>query len=173
MPPAAGRYNFGYIDSSAHTDNITYVPVDSSQGFWEWTSPGYAIGSGGFKSSAIKGIADTGTSLFLLPSSVVSAYYGNVSGAKYDSTQAGYVLPCSPPPPDFSFGVGDGGATITLPGGYINYAPIGSSGKTCFGGIQGDTGIGFAIFGDVALKAAFVVFDGGNKTLGWASKSLS
>lgn len=149
------------------------MAVDNSQGFWQWTSPGYAVGSGDFKSSTFKGITDTGTSLFLLPSSVVSAYYGEVSGAKYDITQAGYTLPCSGSVPDFKFGVGDGNATITLPGEYIRYAPTGSSGTTCFGGIQVNTDIGFSIFGDVALKAAFVVFDGGNQQLGWASKSLS
>lgn len=103
---------------------------------------------------------------------MVSAYYGNITGAKYDNTQAGYVLPCSPTPPGFSFGLKDSGTTLTVPGAYINYAPTGSSGKTCFGGIQSDSGIGFAIFGDVALKAAFVVFDGGNQQLGWAPKAL-
>jgi aspergillopepsin I len=60
-----------------------------------------------------------------------------------------------------------------VPGDYIKYAPTGSSGKTCYGGIQPDTGLGFSIFGDVALKAAFVVFDGGNQQLGWATKTLA
>ncbi|KAL2129439.1 hypothetical protein VTI74DRAFT_7813 [Chaetomium olivicolor] len=145
-----GRYNFGFIDSKAYTGNLT------------------------LKSTTIKGIADTGTSLFLLPSSVVTAYYGQISGAKYDTTQGGYTLPCSASPPSLSFGVGNNGANITVPGNYIKYAPTSSSGTTCFGGIQPDTDIGFAIFGDVALKAAFVVFDGtrGKEQLGWASKTL-
>ncbi|KAL2259309.1 hypothetical protein VTK26DRAFT_7063 [Humicola hyalothermophila] len=167
-----GHYNFGYIDSKAYTGNITYVPVDNSEGFWAWTSPGYAIGSGQFKSSTFKGITDTGTSLFLLPSSVVSAYYAQVSGAKYDTSNAGYTVPCSGEVPDFKFGVGNNGATITVPGEYIRYAPTGASGRTCFGGIQVNSDIGFSIFGDVALKAAFVVFDSGNQRLGWASKPL-
>lgn len=171
--PTAGRYNFGYVDTAAYTGNIFYAPVDNSGGFWEWTSAGYAIGNGSFKDTTIQGIADTGTSLFLLPSSVVSAYYGGVSGAKYDNNQGGYTLPCSGSAPDFFFAVGSAQELITVPGDYIKYAPTGSSGKTCYGGIQSDSGIGFSIWGDVALKAAFVVFDGGNSRLGWAPKTLT
>ncbi|KAL2195550.1 aspartic peptidase domain-containing protein [Corynascus similis CBS 632.67] len=170
---APGHFNFGYIDHGAYTGTITYTSVDSSDGFWAWTSPGYAVGSGSFKSTTIQGIADTGTSLLLLPSSVVSAYYGQVSGARYDSIQGGYTLPCSGTVPDFAFGVGDNNTTITVPGDYVRYAATDSTGLTCFGGIQADTGIGFSIYGDVALKAAFVVFDGGKQQLGWAPKPLS
>ncbi|KAH6651391.1 aspartic peptidase domain-containing protein [Chaetomium tenue] len=169
---APGHFTFGYINPDAYIGNITYTPVDSSGGFWAWKSSGYAVGSGSFKTTTFQGIADTGTSLLLLPSSVVTAYYRQVRGATYDSTQGGYTLPCSGPVPDFAFGVGDKGTMITVPGDYITYAPTSSSGETCFGGIQPDTGIGISIYGDVALKAAFVVFDGGNMQLGWASKTL-
>ncbi len=169
----AGHFNFGYIDSDAYTGSITYAPVDSSGGFWSWTSPGYTIGSGNFTPTKVTGIADTGTSLFLLPSSLVEAYYNVVSGAKYDNSQGGYTLPCSSAAPGFSFGVNDANILITVPGEYIKYAPVTSSGRTCYGGLQSDSGIGFSIFGDVALKAAFVVFDGGKQQLGWAPKKLN
>lgn len=170
---SAGRYNFGYVDPSAYTANITFVPVDSSRGYWGWTSSGYAIGLGPFESTTIKGIADTGTSLLILPSSVVSAYYAQISGAEYSSEEHGYVFPCGETLPDFSFGVGGDGATITVPGEYVNYALADVVGDTCYGGIQPDMDIGFPIFGDTALKAAFVVFDGGSQQLGWAPKLLS
>ncbi|KAK4233763.1 aspartic peptidase domain-containing protein [Achaetomium macrosporum] len=170
---APGRYNFGYIDPSAYKGEITYVPVDNDSGFWAWTSPAYAIGSRNFGNTTLKGIADTGASLFLLPSAAVSEYYGAVFGAKYDRSQGAFTVPCDASAPDFTFVVGDHGATITVPGNYIKYAPIDDAGKTCFGGIQLDTGIGFSIFGDVALKSAFVVFNGGNRTIGWATKAIS
>jgi hypothetical protein len=115
----------------------------------------------------LTGIADTGTTLLLLDDSVVTAYYDQVSGASYSSTDGGYTFDCSADLPDFSFAVGSG--TITVPGKYINF---GSATSGCFGGIQSDSGIGFSIFGDIALKAAFVVFDGANTQLGWAAKSL-
>ncbi|KAI1211476.1 secreted aspartic proteinase precursor [Annulohypoxylon truncatum] len=166
----AGTYDFGVIDQSKYTGDITYTDVDNSQGFWGFTSTGYGIGTGSFKSSSIAGIADTGTTLALLPDSVVSAYYKQVSGAKLDNTQGGYVFPCSTTPPDFVFGVE--GAKFTIPGEYINYAAVDST--NCFGGIQSDSDIGMSIFGDVALKAAFVVFDQstGSPRLGWAAKDL-
>ncbi|KAF4338680.1 aspartic ase precursor [Fusarium beomiforme] len=165
-----GKYNFGYIDSSAYTGKIGYASVDSSQGFWDFTASGYAIGSASLNSSPIDGIADTGTTLLLLPDSINSAYYAKVSGAKYSSTYGGYVFSCSATLPSFSFAVG--GVTITIPGSYINYAPVTDGSSTCYGGIQPSDDFGVNIFGDIALKAAFVVFDGGNQQVGWAKKTL-
>ncbi|KAM0245902.1 hypothetical protein ACHAP5_005052 [Fusarium lateritium] len=165
-----GTYNFGYIDSSAYTGKIGYAAVDSSQGFWDFTASGYAVGSAALNKSPIDGIADTGTTLLLLPDSINSAYYAKVSGAKYSSSYGGYVFSCSATLPNFSFAVG--GVTITIPGSYINYAPVQEGSSTCLGGIQPSDDIGINIFGDIALKAAFVVFDGGNKRVGWAKKTL-
>ncbi|OAQ65154.1 secreted aspartic proteinase precursor [Pochonia chlamydosporia 170] len=167
---ANGKYNFGYIDNAAHTGSIAYTAVDSSEGFWSFTSTGYAVGSGTLKRTSTSGIADTGTTLLLLPDSIVNAYYSKVSGASYDNSQGGYTFSCDTTLPTFSFGVSS--STITIPGEYLNFAPTDDSGETCFGGLQSSSGIGINIFGDVALKAAFVVFDGGNNRLGWAPKSL-
>ncbi|KAI0383418.1 secreted aspartic proteinase precursor [Hypomontagnella monticulosa] len=166
----AGTYDFGVIDKSKYTGDITYTNVDSSQGFWTFTSSGYGIGNTSFKSTSFDGIADTGTTLAMLPTSVVTAYYRQVSGAKEDPQQGGYVFPCDASLPDFVFGVEN--AKFTIPGQYINYAPIDDS--SCFGGIQSDEGIGFSIWGDVALKAAFVVFDAseGSPRLGFAKKNI-
>jgi len=164
----AGTYDFGFIDSSKYTGSLTYASVTTRQGFWEFSLSGYAVGSGSFKSSSIDGIADTGTTLLYLPSSVVSAYYAQVSGAKNDLNAGGYTFPCSASLPAFTFGVGS--ARIVVPSEYINYAPY--TGSTCFGGIQSSSGIGINIFGDVALKSAYVVFDSTGPRIGWASKSL-
>jgi hypothetical protein len=163
-----GKYNFGFIDTSVTSSTVTYASVSSSRGFWEWTSSGYQVGSGSFKSTSWDTIADTGTSLLLVPDSIVSAYYSGVSGARYDSSQGGYTFSCSASLPSFTFGVGS--ARITVPGSFINYAAISSS--TCFGGIQSSSGLPFAIIGDVALKAALVVFNrgSGSPTIGWAQK---
>ncbi|EGO52230.1 endothiapepsin precursor [Neurospora tetrasperma FGSC 2508] len=149
-----GSFNFGYIDPTAYIGNISWTPVDSSQGYWGFTSPGYAVGTGAFRNHSMSGIADTGTTLLLLPKSVVSAYYKEIQGAQYDSDQGGYIFPCSPTPPDFVFGVNNG--IVTVPGDMVSYAPADSANQNCFGGIQKDTGIGFSIFGDVALKTSFV-----------------
>lgn len=150
---------------------MTYVPVDTSPGYWTFTSSGYSVGSGGFSATSIKGIADTGTSLLYLPTAIVTAYYRQVSGASASRTYGGYVFPCSSALPSFTFGVGE--ARITIPSAYIKYARVTPGSSTCFGGLQSSSGVGINIFGDVALKAAFVVFNGGSPpTLGWANKTL-
>ena len=92
-----------------------------------------------------------------LPTATVKAYYAKVSGAKLDSTQGGYTYPCSATLPAFNVAIG--GKTFTIPGSYINYAPVSSGSSTCFGGIQANTGIGFNIFGDIFLKAVYAIFD--------------
>ncbi|RMZ82955.1 hypothetical protein DV737_g1754, partial [Chaetothyriales sp. CBS 132003] len=166
-----GTYDFGYIDSDKYTGDITYTAVDDSDGFWSFTSSGYGIGSGSFKSTSSSGIADTGTTLLLLDDKVVSAYYAEVDGAEDSSSEGGWVFSCDASLPDFIVGIGS--ARFTIPGTYINYAPVDSSGETCYGGIQSDSGIGFAIYGDIFLKAVFVVFDNDNLQLGVASNSTT
>lgn len=54
----------------------------------------------------------------------------------------------------------------------MNAAPVSSS--QCYGGLQSSSGLGINIFGDVALKSAYVVFDNNNgqPRIGWASKDL-
>ncbi|ROV98549.1 hypothetical protein VSDG_04201 [Cytospora chrysosperma] len=173
----------------------------SYSGYWTFQSTGYAVGDGSttttttsstgntgssstssgsgsiekravtLTSTTITGIADTGTTLLMLPDEIVSAYYSQVSGAEDSETEGGYVFSCDQTLPDFTFAVGNG--QITIPGDYINWAPVDTQNTTCYGGLQSDADIGLSIFGDVALKAALVVFDGGNKRVGWAAKTTS
>ena len=169
---APGTYDFGFIDAAKHTSNITYVPVNTSPGYWTWTSTGYQVGSSAFVSQPIKNIADTGTSLVYLPNTILNAYYKQVPGSRNNHTLGGYIFPCSTAMPDFTFGV-TADATITIPGKFINFGNVEEGSSVCFGGLQSSNGLGINIFGDMALKAAYVVFNGGETpTLGWASKKL-
>ena len=167
-----GSYNFGYIDDSQYTGDITYTAVDNSQGFWGFTSSGYAIGSSSAVSSSTAAIADTGTSLLLLPDAVVSAYYAQVQGSSNSQSDGGYIFPCSATLPSITLTIEGYGAVV--PGDYMNYAPVSDGSTTCFGGIQSDDGVGFSIFGDVFLKSQFVVFSdaSGGPQLGFAAKTL-
>ncbi|KAK3395053.1 aspartic-type endopeptidase-like protein [Podospora didyma] len=168
---AAGTYDFGYIDSTKYTGAITYVSVSSTQGYWTFTSSGYAVGTAAFTSTSISGIADTGTTLLYLPLTIVKAYYAKISGSSNSNTYGGYVFPCSATIPSFTFGVST--ARITIPGSFMNYGPVSTGSSTCYGGLQSSASIGINIFGDVALKAAYVVFNGATSpTIGWAAKTL-
>ena len=167
-----GSYDFGYIDDSQYTGDITYTAVDNSQGFWGFTASGYTVGSGAAVTEDIASIADTGTSLLLVPDDVVSAYYAQVSGSTNDQSQGGYTFPCDADLPDVSFNIA--GYEAVVPGNYINYAPISEGSSTCFGGLQSSSGVGINIFGDVFLKSQFVVFEdaSGGPRLGFAAKDL-
>jgi len=167
---AAGTYDFGFIDDSKYSGSLTYVDVDSSQGFWGFTASGYIVGNGTASTSSISGIADTGTTLLYIPLAAVKAYYAKVKGSKNDSTQGGYTFPCSAELPDWTAVIG--GTKHTIPGKYINYAPITTGSTTCFGGIQSDADIGISIFGDIFLKSQYVVFNGGDTPkLGFAQQA--
>ena len=124
-----GNYNFGYIDSTEYTGSITYVSVNTANGFWEFTSNGYAVGTGAFTPASIDAIADTGTTLLYLPSSIVSAYYSKVTNARNSAAYGGYVFPCSATLPSITLGIGTYKAVV--PGSFMNYAPVttGSSSK--------------------------------------------
>jgi TRAP-type mannitol/chloroaromatic compound transport system permease large subunit len=144
--------------------------VTTSDGFWEFSASSYKVGSTSY-STALSGIADTGTTLLLLPASVIKKYYAQVSGSSNSNTYGGYVFPCTATLPTFTYVVGS--VSIVIPGDYINYSPVEDGSSTCYGGIQSSAGIGFNIFGDVALKAAYVVFNGASTpTLGFATKTL-
>ncbi|KAI0399608.1 secreted aspartic proteinase precursor [Xylaria palmicola] len=167
-----GSYDFGFIDEGKYAGAITYVDVDPSRGFWMTTTSGYAIGNRTFTSAPFRIIADTGTSLALLPNDIVKAYYASVPNAVLNDDVGGYVFPCANARlPDFVLGLGP--ARVTIPGRYINYGAD-SRNQTCFGGIQSDEDVGMSILGDVLLKSAFVVFDAtpGKPRLGWAKKRI-
>lgn len=186
----AGSYGFGQIDTSQYNATPTYTPVDSSKGFWAFTAAGYGIGST-YNQTSLSGIVDTGTSLLALPSNIVTAYWNLVSGAGYDSNYGAYTFPCSATLPNFSIGLGSSQIKYVLPGNYLNFAPLGDGSNSkfatlfsniilktfteCYGGLQSSDGMGVNIFGDIFIKAFFVIFDKRNLNgprVGFATKPI-
>ncbi|CAJ2509539.1 Uu.00g145650.m01.CDS01 [Anthostomella pinea] len=166
---APGSYDFGIADSSKYTGSITYTTVDSSQGYWGFTAASYKVGTSSY-STKVSGIADTGTTLLLLPAAVVKNYYSKVSGSSNSNTYGGYVFSCTATLPTFTYVVGT--KSIVISGDIMNYAPVEDGSSTCYGGLQSSAGIGINIFGDIALKAAYVVFNGASTPqLGFATKA--
>ncbi|KAG5806825.1 hypothetical protein H9Q74_009309 [Fusarium xylarioides] len=169
---AFGTYDFGYVDQNKKTSHITWTSVNNSRGFWDISSTGYAVGNNKFIKTSIGGIVDTGTTLLFLPDEIVQEYYGNVKGSTFSTIEGGWVFPCdNENNPDFTFGIG-AHYRGRIPGSFLNYARVISKFGYCFGGIQSDVDFGFSIFGDILLKSQFVVFDGGNTRVGFASKNL-
>ncbi|OAA63786.1 endothiapepsin precursor [Cordyceps fumosorosea ARSEF 2679] len=170
---AVGKYTFGYIDKDVGP--ITYTSVNSSAGYWAWTSPGYAVGPGPWKARALQGTLDTGTPIIIMPSDVVADYYSGVAGARHSNAEQGYVFPCNATLPDFTFGVGNTTQhpSITVPGKYLNAATADVDGApgTCIGALQAGVG-DLVVFGAPALQAGVAVFDAGSLRIGWANKTL-
>jgi len=162
-----GSYDFGFIDDSAYTGSLAYTKIDSQQGFWMMETDGFAV-AGTESKTPIKGIADTGTTLMMLPRSVVSAYWKQVKSAKYMASQGLYVFKCSEKLPEFSLIIG--GEKRTTPGEFMNYAP--ASQGLCIGGLQRNDGLqGLSIIGDTFLKSQYVVFDAEKSQIGFAQQS--
>ncbi|KAK8008823.1 eukaryotic aspartyl protease [Apiospora marii] len=153
----AGNYNFGFIDRSEFTGDISFVPVNASTGFWQFEASGFAIADEATVSAPHAAIADT------------------VSGATNNARAGGYTFPCSTSLPNFTAVIGDYRGVI--PGDFIKYAPVDGNSfetaTTCFGGIQQvPSGFPYAIYGDIFLKSQFVVFHGANQQVGFAAKPL-
>ena len=131
---APGSYTFGIIDPTQYTGSITYAAVSPSRGFWQITSNGYAIGTGSFQSSSINAVMDTGTSLLLLPNTIVAAYYAQVPSASLNRRLGGYTFDCGAPLRSFAVGIGSYQAIV--PGSFIEYAPVDEDGESKCGSLS-------------------------------------
>ncbi|KAK2598461.1 hypothetical protein N8I77_011875 [Diaporthe amygdali] len=168
-----GNYNFGFVDQTEFTGNINFVPVNASQGFWAFNSEGFTVGNGQAQDFPHQAIADTGTTLMLVADEMVEAYYAQVPSAQNNAQIGGFVFDCNATLPSLTANIG--GFQVAIPGSIIRFAPADTdsfdTATACFGGVQSNTGLPFAIYGDIFLKAAFTVFDGGNMRIGFAAKS--
>lgn len=170
-----GTYGFGFIGNS-YTGNIQYAPIDRSSIYWLFAITGYRVGpatipgnpNSGYITKPFKAIADTGTTLLLLPADIVDTYWKTVTGSYYDNAWAAVLFPCRAVLPDFTYGIGLYKGVI--PGRYLNYGSV--DGTLCYGGLQSQGDIGFAIVGIMALKAQYAIFDQGNMKVGLANKPL-
>lgn len=165
----SGTYEFGVIDPTKFMGELTFVPIDTTSGFWMCSSPTYSIGGvSKTPSNPSPAVLDTGTSLMLMDPAVVEDYYSQVSGSQVSVDAHGWIFPCSATLPDFSVSIG-GSYTADVPGSSLTYASISS--ETCFGGLQSNGGSGLQIFGDVLLQHHFTVFHGETAMVGMAKKA--
>ncbi|RMZ85644.1 hypothetical protein DV737_g617, partial [Chaetothyriales sp. CBS 132003] len=79
---AVGAYEFGIIDTSAFTGNLSTAAVDSTNGFWQFSSEEAVVNDQKVAISGGSAIADTGTSLILATDDVVGAYWSQVDNAQ-------------------------------------------------------------------------------------------
>lgn len=152
-------YTFGFIDQAtvqASGDQISYTPVDNSQGFWMFDSASATVNGQSIARAGNKAIADTGTTLALVDDSTCNAIYDAIPGAYYDTQSQGYIYPTNTTAdqlPVVSFAVGDKqfvvqkedlGFAVAKPG-FI------------YGGIQSRGSMTMDILGDTFLKGIYAV----------------
>jgi len=161
-------YTFGYIDPDivkASGTDVYYTPVDNSQGFWQFSSTSYSINGKTTARTGNTAIADTGTTLALVADDVCAAIYKAIPGAKYDSTQQGYIFPTATTAaqlPDVAFAVGD--KLFHVGKEDLGFADAGNG--FVYGGIQSRGDLDFDILGDTWLKGIYAIFDQGNTQFG-------
>lgn len=163
---AVGSYEFGNIDATKFNGTMAWVPVNTTQGFWQFSSTKFAVGTSAAQAGNPIGqaIADTGTTLIIADPTVVNGYYSQVPSAKNNAQAGGVTVDCNAQLPDLMLDVG-GTYMARVKGADINFAQV--QGNTCFGGVQAGSG-NLAIYGDIFFKSQFVAFNGGNNSLGLA-----
>lgn len=164
---AVGSYEFGNIDSTKFNGSLSWAAVNTTNGFWQFSTSKFSVGTGAVtRTAGGQAIADTGTTLMLTSAAIVNAYYSQVQGAVNNATVGGVTFPCSATLPDLNVDVG-GSYMAAIRGKDINFSPVDSTGKMCFGGVQAINS-NLQIYGDILFKSQFVVFNGGNNSIAMA-----
>jgi hypothetical protein len=154
-------YTFGYIDQATVTasgQQISYTPVDNSQGFWMFDSASATVNGKSVAQSGNTAIADTGTTLALVSDDVCQAIYDAIPGATYDQTQQGWTYPTATTAdalPVVTFAVGDKQFAVQKED--LGFADAGNG--MVYGGIQSRGSMTFDILGDTFLKGIYAVSD--------------
>ena len=121
---AAGAYEFGRIDASKFTGEMAWIPVNTAQGFWQFSTSGFAVGDGTLQQLATsQAIADTGTTLMIVSNDVAQGYYAQIQGAQNDAQAGGFTVPCDATLPDLLMDVG-GIYTARVKGEDINFSQV-------------------------------------------------
>lgn len=159
-----GEMILGGIDSSLYKGSLTWVPVTKAA-YWQFTLTAIKT-KGVFISRNTQAIADTGTSLIVLPEAAYNRINRHI-GAE-DNGEGEAFVRCSRVSalPNINLHIGDRFFTLK-PSDYI--IRITESGETycmsVFTYMEGNT---LVILGDAFIGKFYTVFDKGNKRIGFA-----
>ncbi|KAF3767941.1 acid protease [Cryphonectria parasitica EP155] len=163
---SVGAYTFGAIDATKFNGTMSWAAVNTTMGFWQFSSTKFAVGTGAAQAANPTGqaIADTGTTLIIADPTIVNGYYSQIPSAQNNAQAGGVTVDCNATLPDLMLDVG--GTMARVRGEDINFAQV--QGNTCFGGVQAGSAGEMGIYGDIFFKSQFVAFNGGNNSLGFA-----
>ncbi|XP_061387520.1 lysosomal aspartic protease-like [Musca vetustissima] len=158
-----GELILGGVDSSLYSGDITYVDV-SEQGYWQFEMTSADI-SGNNVCSNCQAIADTGTSLIVVPEDAYFTINEAIGGSENDEGQ--FFVDCSTVSSLPNLDLTIGGTVFTLtPDMYI--VNLNEDGTTYCMSAFTYMGTDFWILGDVFIGPYYTVFDLGNNRVGFA-----
>ncbi|KAI1820851.1 aspartic peptidase domain-containing protein [Xylaria intraflava] len=167
-----GEMAFGGVDTNKYAGLLKKVPTDPSDPHYKVTLNSLAHRAPGAGASTsftdsnlpLPVIVDSGTTLSLLPESIVNKLAAQFPGATPDGN-GGYQVDCAyqgrDGSVDFEFLAGT--ETVTINVAYRDF--IWNSGGSCFLGASYSKSIGVWILGDTFLRGAYVAFDQTNNAL--------
>ncbi|XP_036328639.1 lysosomal aspartic protease-like [Rhagoletis pomonella] len=163
-----GELTLGGIDTNHYSGELTYVPV-TIEGYWQFNMDSVSI-DGTNACLDCSAIADTGTSLLAVPSSLLENIQ-NAIGAVYSEGE--YLVECAALSslPIISFTIG--GTTFNLTSSqYIIETEDENGDIVCMSAFE-DADTNFWILGDVFIGQYYTVFDMGNNRVGFATAALN
>lgn len=166
---AGGELIIGGTDATYHTaDPFVYVPV-TDQGYWKVvmgtiTVKGNNGVTGSYCTSGCPAIIDSGTTLNIGSTSVVSSLAGKV-GAVFNSSYGIYLVKCTARLALPSISIAFGGRSYSMSG--TQYTLEIGDPTWCAFGFLGDDSEDFWIIGDVFMGTVYTKFDLTNNRVGF------
>ncbi|GAA5952922.1 hypothetical protein JCM8115_002384 [Rhodotorula mucilaginosa] len=164
---AASELYLGGLNSAKYVAGTTgYTPV-ISQTYWAINTNVAVNGQAVSGLGTLAAIADTGTTLIVVPTADAQTFWASVPGAAPYSGGGGYyTFPCNQAPK----------VTFQFPGSltkwatpYLNLGTVSYGSNQCVGAIVGqDAGLNAWILGDSFLKGVYTTFDFANNRVGFS-----
>ncbi|PHH63130.1 hypothetical protein CDD81_6281 [Ophiocordyceps australis] len=163
-----GEIRFGSTDSKKFTGDISYTPVESSDGDWSIKLDDVAYDGNKAQVGGVLSYIDTGTSFIFGPPDMVKKLHSVIPGAESSNEQT-YHVPC------------DSNKSLTFTFSGVDYqvpakdwiSPKNVAGK-CTSNIYGhEVAKGAWLLGDTFLKNVYTVFDRDEKRVGFANLATS
>ncbi|PHH74895.1 hypothetical protein CDD82_4728 [Ophiocordyceps australis] len=163
-----GEIRFGSTDPKKFTGDISYTPVESSDGDWSIRLDDVAYDGKKAQVGGVLSYIDTGTSFIFGPPEMVKKLHSVIPGAESSNDQT-YHVPC------------DSKKSLTFTFSGVDYqvpakdwiSPKNVAGK-CTSNIYGhEVAKGAWLLGDTFLKNVYTVFDRDQKRVGFANLATS
>ncbi|KAF9578659.1 hypothetical protein BGW38_005436 [Lunasporangiospora selenospora] len=152
-----GEYLFGAINSTLYEGNLTYVPVNTTNGWWGVQVDDVLV-NGQSQGRNSTSIVDTGTSLIFLDTATASIIHSQIPGSSFDVLGQQWTVPCNLTQTTGSISFSMGGSAFQVPFQDLVYEPVNLLQGQCLSGVQGSDN-GFWILGDTFINNNYCVFD--------------